>query len=38
VRPFAGLVLRDHLVIGHGEVYSFAEKKLTKLGKGSGVR
>ena len=28
--PFAGLIFRDHLVIGHGEVYSFTEKKLTK--------
>lgn len=30
VRPFAGLVFLDHLVIGHGEVYSFTERKLTK--------
>jgi RadC-like JAB domain len=32
VRPFAGLVLLDHLVIGRGEFYSFTEKKLTKDG------
>jgi hypothetical protein len=32
-KPFAGLVFLDHLVIGKGEVYSFTEKKLTRVSK-----
>ena len=30
-RPFAGLVLLDHVVVGRGQFYSFTEKKLTKV-------